>query len=53
MDPALTGLTLLISDKPDVERDAVATVWEASGGQVIRVGRFWDPPPVDAARVRV
>lgn len=46
-------LTLVISDKPDVERDAVAAVWQASGGSVLRLGRFWDPPALDPMRARV
>ncbi len=46
-------LTLVISDKPDPERDAVAAAWEAGGGEVLRLGRFWDPPPLDPKRVRV
>ena len=46
-------LVLLIPDKPDAERDAVATAWESAGGSVSRVGRFWDPPEVDRAEVRV
>lgn len=47
------GLLLIISDKHDVERDAVARAWESGGGEVLRLGRFWDPPEVDPARVRV
>jgi ATP-grasp domain, R2K clade family 2 len=47
------GLTLVISDKPDVERDAVAEVWSAAAGEVLRLGRFWDPPPLDPGRARV
>lgn len=47
------GLTLVITDKPDVERDAVAGVWSAAGGEVLRLGRFWDPPALDPKRVRV
>ena len=39
-----TGLNLLIPDKPDVERDAVATAFETGGGAVHRIARFWDPP---------
>jgi hypothetical protein len=46
-------LVLLIPDKPDPERDAVATAWETAGGSVLRVGRFWEPPEVDRAHVRV
>jgi hypothetical protein len=47
------GLTLVITDKPDVERDAVAEVWSAAGGEVLRLGRFWEPPPLDRSCVRV
>ena len=43
----------MITDKPDVERDAVADVWSAAGGEVLRLGRFWDPPTLDPKRVRV
>ncbi|RMG11038.1 MAG: DUF4343 domain-containing protein [Planctomycetota bacterium] len=46
-------LLLIISNKPDRERDAVAEVWEVGGGEVLRLGRFWDPPPVERDRVRV
>jgi hypothetical protein len=38
------GKTLLIPDKPDEERDAVAAAWCESGGEVIRLARFWEPP---------
>jgi len=34
------GLNLLIPDKPDVERDAVAKSFERCGGTVHRIGRF-------------
>ncbi len=47
------GLNLLISDKPDVERDAVAKSFERKGGKVYRIGRFWDPPALDPSTVRV
>ena len=43
----------MITDKPDVERDAVADVWSAAGGEVLRLGRFWDPPALDPTCVRV
>ena len=46
-------LVLVIADKPDIERDAVAAAWQAAGGEVLRLGRFWDPPALDAARVRI
>jgi hypothetical protein len=49
----VTSLTLLIPEKTDSERDAVAEAWEAAGGTVVRVGRFWEPPPVDRMVVRV
>ena len=47
------GLTLVIPDKPDVERDAVAASWHAQGGTVLRLGRFWEPPALDVATIRV
>ena len=48
-----TGLNLLIPDKPDVERDAVAKFFERCGGVVHRIGRFWDPPIFEPSTVRV
>lgn len=51
--PNTTGLNLLISDKPDVERDALADAFAQGGGEVHRLGRFWDPPVFDPATVRV
>jgi hypothetical protein len=48
-----TGLNLLISDKPDVERDAVAHAFAQHGGAVDRIARFWDPPALDRDSVRV
>jgi hypothetical protein len=47
------GLTLLLPDKPDVERDSLADVWERCGGKVLRLARFWDPPALDPRFVRV
>lgn len=49
----LAGLTLVIPDKPDPERDALADVWERLGGSVLRLARFWDPPALDRRVVRV
>ena len=46
-------LMLVLTDKPDVERDAVAEAWAAAGGEVLRLGRFWDPPALEPRRVRV
>jgi hypothetical protein len=51
--PSTTGLNLLISDKPDIERDALAEVFAQRGGEVHRLGRFWDPPMFAPATVRV
>ena len=48
-----SGLILLIPDKPDGERDAVANAWEHHGGKVLRLGRFWDPPALEANCVRI
>jgi len=47
------GLNLLISDKADVERDAVAGAFESCGGTVHRIGRFWEPPTFEVSTVRV
>jgi len=44
---------LLLPEKPDTERDALARAFEARGGDVMRVGRFWDPPPVTSREVAV
>ena len=48
-----TNLNLLIPDKPDVERDAIAKSFEQSGGTFHRLARFWDPPQFDPSTVRV
>ena len=48
-----TGLNLLVPDKPDVERDAVAQAFENCGGTVHRIARFWDPPHFEPSTVRV
>lgn len=48
-----TGLTLLVPEARDPERDAVCSAWQRAGGDVVRVGRFWDPPAVDRSRARV
>lgn len=49
----IEGLTLLIPDKADAERDAVAASWEAARGDVLRLARFWEPPSVLREGVRV
>lgn len=48
-----SGLNLLISDKPDVEREAVARAFQNAGGVVHRLARFWDPPQLDSSTVCV
>jgi hypothetical protein len=50
---SIADLILIIPDKPDAERDSLASVWASHGGNVLPLGRFWQPPPVDAARVRL
>lgn len=47
------GLTLLLPQKPDVERDSLADAWQRNGGKVLRLARFWDPPTLDPRSVRV
>jgi ATP-grasp domain, R2K clade family 2 len=49
----LTDLVLAIPAKPDGERDAVGRAWQRAGGTVVRLDRFWEPPELPAARVRV
>ena len=36
--------TLIIPQRADTERDAVAGAWTSAGGTVYRIDRFWDPP---------
>jgi hypothetical protein len=48
-----SGLVLLMPDKPDAERDALANIWEQHGGEVLRLGRFWEPPVLDVKTIRV
>jgi ATP-grasp domain, R2K clade family 2 len=47
------NLILVIPDKVDSERDAVADAWELAGGSVERLARFWEPPPIPRERVRL
>jgi hypothetical protein len=47
------GLTLLLPDKGDIERDEVGAAWEQRGGAVIRLDRFWEPPALDPSHCRV
>ena len=41
---SFAGLELVIPEKGDEERDAVADAWSAGSGTVTRLGRFWEPP---------
>lgn len=44
---------LLIPVKPDIERDSVANTWVNKGGQVLRVGKFWERPDIDSMRISI
>jgi len=44
---------LLIPDKPDLERDEIAKIWEEHGGEVKRIGKFWIKPEVGNKRVSI
>lgn len=44
---------LVTPEKPDAERDAVARAWVEAGGTVLRLDRFWEPPPLPADAVRL
>lgn len=45
--------TLVISDKPDSERDALAAEWGKQIGPVLRLGRFWEPPVLNPRTTKV
>jgi len=47
------GMTLLIPDKDDIERDAVADVWSKNGGELLHIAKFWNPPLLDDKEIRV
>ncbi|MCP4525306.1 MAG: ATP-grasp domain-containing protein [Aestuariibacter sp.] len=47
------SLILVIPDKPDSERFAVADAWHNYGGEVLKLGRFWEPPEIDRNKVRL
>ncbi len=49
MSPGL----LVIPAGADPERDHVALAWTAEGGAVLRLDRFWEPPALETARVRL
>ncbi len=49
----MNKLTLIVPEKTDSERDQVAQIWQADGGEVLRLGRFWEPPILNSATARV
>src|SRR5690606_39206487 len=53
MHESFHGLTLLVPERGDIERDVVADAWTRGGGRVLRLGRFWDPPALGPVQVRV
>jgi ATP-grasp domain, R2K clade family 2 len=50
---SVRGLILVVPEKRDPERDRVVEAWTSSGGTVIRLGRFWEPPILDPKAVRI
>lgn len=44
---------LLIPEKADREREAVAQAWQQAGGKVLHVGKFWQAPRVGNASVSI
>ena len=44
---------LLIPDKPDSERDSIANSWENNGGDVLRIGKFWEKPEIGSKRITI
>jgi len=44
---------LLLPDKFDVERDAIAKKWKRNGGEVKYIGKFWIKPNVKGKRITI
>lgn len=42
---------LMIPEKSDIERNSLAKVWEAKGGKVIRISKFWVKPETNNKRI--
>jgi len=42
---------LLIPEKADIERTAVATAWKAQGGLVRPIGKFWQKPAINTSQI--
>ena len=53
MNSEFQNLVLVIPEKPDPEREAVALAWQTGGGNVIKLGRFWEPPELEPSAVRL
>ncbi len=47
------GLTLVLPEKLDEGRASVRTAWEHAGGETLTLGRFWEPPELDCAKIRL
>lgn len=41
---------LLIPDKADIERDSIADSWKNNGGEIKRIGKFWERPNIDSKK---
>jgi len=44
---------LLIPEKADSERESVAKAWIKNGGEVIRIGKFWERPTSLSGRISI
>jgi hypothetical protein len=53
MENIQNKFTLLIPDKPDKERDAVAKEWSSIFGDVFRIGKFWEPPVIESKNIKL
>lgn len=49
----VAGLTLIVPEKIDPERRQVIEAWQARGGTLLQLGRFWEPPAIDRTVVRI
>ena len=46
----MTNEVLLIPDKTDIERDSIADSWKKNGGEIKRIGKFWERPSIDSEK---
>ena len=44
---------LLLPEKSDSERDAVAEAWINQGGEIRYIAKFWQKPPIDSSKVAI